>query len=198
MNLGENIYSYRVQKNLSQGDLANALEVSRQSVSKWENNSAQPELDKLVRMSRVFGVSLDELVFGPAKEEKDMNDNHNGGMSLRHGVPVRIIAGAVLMLFGMVFFLLSIFWGDHLRFGEVVGELASITMVLLSLSMLATYHQGVLAVCGVVYMLYAILCYGILNVTSLSHYLFMSVAGFVLLIWFIVWGLASEKKTKQA
>ena len=35
MNLGENIYRFRTEKNMSQGDLADALEVSRQSVSKW-------------------------------------------------------------------------------------------------------------------------------------------------------------------
>ena len=62
MNLGENIYRLRTQRNLSQGDLANALEVSRQSVSKWENNSAVPELEKLIRMAQLFGISLDELV----------------------------------------------------------------------------------------------------------------------------------------
>jgi len=62
MNLGENIYRLRGEKNMSQGDLADALEVSRQSVSKWENNSATPELDKLIKMSQLFDVSLDELV----------------------------------------------------------------------------------------------------------------------------------------
>ena len=62
MNLGETIYRLRSQRNMSQGDLADALEVSRQSVSKWENNSAVPELEKLVRMSEIFGVTLDELV----------------------------------------------------------------------------------------------------------------------------------------
>lgn len=64
MNLGENIYRLRTQKNMSQGDLADALEVSRQSVSKWENNSAVPELEKLIRMAQIFEVSLDELVSG--------------------------------------------------------------------------------------------------------------------------------------
>ena len=62
MTLGENIYRLRTEKNLSQGDLANALEVSRQSVSKWENNSAVPELDKLIRMAQIFGITIDELV----------------------------------------------------------------------------------------------------------------------------------------
>lgn len=64
MNLGENIYRLRSEHNMSQGDLADALEVSRQSVSKWENNSAVPELDKLVKMAHIFGITLDEMVTG--------------------------------------------------------------------------------------------------------------------------------------
>ena len=70
MNLGENIYRFRTEKNMSQGDLADALDVSRQSVSKWENNSATPELEKLIKMSDLFGVSLDELVSGQRTEPK--------------------------------------------------------------------------------------------------------------------------------
>ena len=62
MNLGERIYELRNKKNLSQGDLSDALDVSRQSVSKWENNMAIPDLDKLIKLSDIFEVSLDELV----------------------------------------------------------------------------------------------------------------------------------------
>ena len=62
MNLAENIHRYRTGKNMSQLDLAEALEVSRQSVSKWETGTAVPELDKLVKMATLFDVSLDELV----------------------------------------------------------------------------------------------------------------------------------------
>ena len=67
MNLGENIYRLRTERNLSQGDLADALDVSRQSVSKWENNSAVPELDKLIKMAQIFDITLDELVTGEQK-----------------------------------------------------------------------------------------------------------------------------------
>lgn len=69
MNLGENIFRLRTEKNLSQGDLADALDVSRQSVSKWENNSAVPELEKLLKMAQIFGITIDELVTGEKKEE---------------------------------------------------------------------------------------------------------------------------------
>ncbi len=68
MNLGENIYHYRTQKNMSQGDLADALEVSRQSVSKWENNAATPELEKLMKMAQIFDITIDELVTGEQRE----------------------------------------------------------------------------------------------------------------------------------
>ena len=64
MTLGQNIARLRAQKNLSQGDLADALEVSRQSVSKWETDASIPELDKLLRLAELFGVTLDELVKG--------------------------------------------------------------------------------------------------------------------------------------
>lgn len=70
MSLGEHIYRLRTQRGMSQEALAEALNVSRQSVSKWENSSAVPELEKLVGMSRIFEVSLDVLVNGtnPAAE----------------------------------------------------------------------------------------------------------------------------------
>ena len=61
MNLGETIYRLRTGRGMSQDALAGALDVSRQSVSKWENNAAVPELEKLIKMSDVFGVTLDEL-----------------------------------------------------------------------------------------------------------------------------------------
>ena len=61
MSLGERIYRLRTEKNLSQGDLAEQLEVSRQSISKWENNSAVPELEKIIKLSEIFEVSLDWL-----------------------------------------------------------------------------------------------------------------------------------------
>ena len=61
MNLGKIIYDLRSSKNLSQGDLAELLDVSRQSVSKWETETAIPDLDKLMKMCDVFDVTLDEL-----------------------------------------------------------------------------------------------------------------------------------------
>lgn len=71
MNLGEHIYHLRTEKGMSQGDLAEALDVSRQSVSKWETGGAIPDLEKLIKMSDLFGLTLDQLVKGEAAAEQE-------------------------------------------------------------------------------------------------------------------------------
>ena len=68
--LGERIYKYRTAMGLSQLELSELLDVSRQSISKWETDVAVPELSKLVRMAEVFGISLDALVLGKEDEVK--------------------------------------------------------------------------------------------------------------------------------
>ena len=65
MTLGQNICRLRTERGLSQGDLADTLEVSRQSISKWETDASIPELEKLLRLSELFHITLDELVKGP-------------------------------------------------------------------------------------------------------------------------------------
>ena len=62
MTLGEKILSLRTARGMSQDDLAEKLEVSRQSVSKWETGQSTPDLDKIIRLADLFGVSVDELV----------------------------------------------------------------------------------------------------------------------------------------
>ena len=62
MTLADKILELRTGRGLSQGDLAEKLEVSRQSVSKWETGQAVPELDKIIKLADLFGVSVDQLV----------------------------------------------------------------------------------------------------------------------------------------
>ena len=98
MNLGETIYKLRTEKQLSQGDLAEMLEVSRQSISKWENNSAVPELEKLIRLSEIFEVSLDELVKGEEKSKDVPPEVRTEVVYVKQkGFPPRKIAGSILL-----------------------------------------------------------------------------------------------------
>ncbi len=69
MSLGARISQLRAKAGMSQDALAERLEVSRQSVSKWETDASVPELEKLVKLSELFGVTLDELVRGITPEK---------------------------------------------------------------------------------------------------------------------------------
>lgn len=62
MAFSEKLYALRKQRGLSQEELAEALDVSRQAISKWESGRALPEAGKLLSVSEYFGVSLDELM----------------------------------------------------------------------------------------------------------------------------------------
>ena len=108
MTLGQNIARLRAQKSLSQGDLADALEVSRQSVSKWETDASIPELDKLLRLAELFGVTLDELVKGesaqPEAARGEVPDKESAG-AYTAAAPAarretRQIVGTILLCFG--------------------------------------------------------------------------------------------------
>ena len=64
MEFGNRLYELRKQKGLSQEELANRLDVTRQTVSKWELGDSAPDMDKLVALGELFEISLDELVLG--------------------------------------------------------------------------------------------------------------------------------------
>ena len=112
MNLGERIYKLRTEKNLSQGDLAERLDVSRQSISKWENNSSVPELEKIVKLSEVFEVSLDELVKGeglpkrtesmPVISEESPQNSESLGSQKEADFPLRKKVGTLLLCMAFI------------------------------------------------------------------------------------------------
>ena len=71
MPLHENIAQLRKAAGLSQEQLAEHVGVSRQSISKWETGQSAPELDKLLALSRAFGVSTDTLLGNTAFDKAD-------------------------------------------------------------------------------------------------------------------------------
>ena len=83
MTIGEQIQNLRIQKFLTQEQLAEMLEVSRQSISKWELGQAVPEVDKIIRMSELFGVSTDTLLLrNNENEQVNKNPLHLGSIYL--------------------------------------------------------------------------------------------------------------------
>ena len=70
MELGNQIKKYRGELKLSQDALAEKIFVSRQTISNWENEKNYPDISSLVRLSEVFGVSVDVLLKGDVEEMK--------------------------------------------------------------------------------------------------------------------------------
>ena len=69
MSLNQKITQLRNDNNWSQEELAEKLNVSRQSVSKWESGQAKPDLDKIIALSDIFDVSTDYLLKDDTEEE---------------------------------------------------------------------------------------------------------------------------------
>lgn len=69
-NLSSRLLEVRKQNKLSQEALAKELGVSRQTISKWENGEKSPDAEQLIALSKIYGISLDELVGGEEKKDK--------------------------------------------------------------------------------------------------------------------------------
>lgn len=83
MTIGEQIQDIRVSKGLTQEQLAELLQVSRQSVSKWELGQSVPDVEKIIRMSELFEVSTDTLLLRKEQELlKKENPLHLGSIYL--------------------------------------------------------------------------------------------------------------------
>ncbi len=66
--IGSQIKKYRVDKSLSQEELAEKVYVSRQTISNWENEKSYPDIHSLLLLSSVFEISLDQLIKGDIED----------------------------------------------------------------------------------------------------------------------------------
>ena len=124
MTAGERIYQCRKKKKLSQEYVATVLGVSRQAVSKWENDLSVPDTMNYINLAKIFGVSVEYLVFG---EEENATAEDNFALA-KKDVPnedaaeedgdekvddkkseIMLFIGFLLFLIGVVVILLSIF-----------------------------------------------------------------------------------------
>lgn len=127
MTFGEKLQKLRARAGLSQDQLAELLDVSRQAVSKWERNEAMPEAEKLVRISRQFGVSTDYLLLEEVEETASPNVQAVGIWTrIRQWYRNKgYLLAWLLVAWGMVWLL----WEsvDLARYARSVGALNSLT-----------------------------------------------------------------------
>lgn len=76
MNLGVKLYNLRKNKNLSQEEVADKLNVTRQSVSKWETGESKPDIDKIIPICELFDISTNELL-GIEDSNKDLVEDNS-------------------------------------------------------------------------------------------------------------------------
>ena len=97
--LGETIQSLRKKQGLTQEQLAERIDVSRQAVSKWETGAAVPDLDKLQALSAVFNVTLDELVGNAQAEGAAKDAPQEGGKAglilCATGITAMVVVGLI-------------------------------------------------------------------------------------------------------
>lgn len=77
MSLGERLFELRKVKNLTQDDVAEKLNVTRQTVSKWETNQSTPDFDKIVPLCELYEISPNELLTGEKEEQKVVDSENN-------------------------------------------------------------------------------------------------------------------------
>lgn len=78
MRFAEKLMSLRKQRGWSQEELGNQIGVTRQTVSKWEMGQSTPELEKLIELSRLFGISIDQLVGLEPEGERTLSQKTAG------------------------------------------------------------------------------------------------------------------------
>ena len=106
--ISKNIKRLRTEKGLTQDGLAEKLYITRQAVSSWENDRTQPDIDLLGQMSEVFGVSIEELIYGKKRNTTLELEKPNYNSTL---MIVFSILGALLVGVGLMLVFIT-FWQD--------------------------------------------------------------------------------------
>ena len=144
MTLAEKILELRTAQGLSQGDLAERLEVSRQSVSKWETNQSVPDLDKIIKLADLFGVSVDELVRENAQPQAEAEQPQSEPQVIyverQAERPPAQILGIILLALGSLGVVLGL-----LNYG--IGLLVGIGLIVVALPLVLTKKHPWL-ICG--------------------------------------------------
>ena len=105
MNFSEKLTNLRKQKGLSQEELGEKLNVTRQTISKWELGQTSPDMAKLTEIANFFGVSVDDLT-NEEKEIKEPTSNTNiSSSNSLNGTNTGVKTGVIILVVILVLFL---------------------------------------------------------------------------------------------
>jgi transcriptional regulator with XRE-family HTH domain len=100
MTIGERLLNLRKEKNLSQEELANILDVSRQTISKWETDQSTPDFDKIVPLCNYFGITTDELLTGKSNIIESNNDDRKKTFARNIAIAVCMYILSIVAIIG--------------------------------------------------------------------------------------------------
>ena len=111
MTLGEKIQSLRKQHGMSQEQLADTLNVSRQAVSKWETDESQPDIDRLVEISSIFNVSTDYLIKNKSTTTSVSLAKKSSSSSSFRTKRIAFLVSTIYSSAFVIFLILGFVWG---------------------------------------------------------------------------------------
>lgn len=117
MKLGQRLLDLRKSKNLSQEEVAEKLDVTRQTISKWETDGSTPDFDKIIPLCNLYGITPDELLTG---NKSATNDNLNSKEEQITKKKARGIGLGILLYFiAVVWIMISI---PVIRINPIIGS----------------------------------------------------------------------------
>ena len=107
MNIGEKLYELRKGKKLSQEEVADKLNVTRQTISKWETNQSTPDFDKIKPLCELYDITADELLTGEIKE-KEKNEPSMSKQEIKRQRANGIAQGVLFYFIAVVWIMIAI------------------------------------------------------------------------------------------
>ena len=140
MKFNEKLVVLRKQHNLSQEQVAEKLGVARQTISKWELGETTPEMDKLIIMSELYNITLDELM-KEENEGKVVNDLNNTNSQKLAGMTIKILKGiGIFILIVAILYILLMIVG-FVAFNKVETDSDSKTTVIQTQEEVENYEE---------------------------------------------------------
>ena len=130
MNFGEQIKKLRKTHNITQQEMSERLGVSRQAISHWENDRNLPDIEMLITISKVFSISLDELILG-GREMNNMTEKiiNDSGETKKIKLKLQgIKLGFTLFLLSLISYLSGLFFAP-VRMENYFSEFSQYTMI---------------------------------------------------------------------
>ena len=187
MDLGNRIKAEREKLDMSQDELAQKMDISRQAISKWETGNSYPDIEKILKLSQIFNLTLDELVKG----DKNFQDNLiKEGKTNLTGLT---ILGYVMIALGVI---ICIWGGEQYPINLMNSDFASFLvggLILITIGIAVIHKVPAWLVLGGMYVAGIVL---IIFMIGLGMEMFALLAGIVTILGLVLWFTTLVLKSK--